>query len=75
MSFFDYMKGSVSLAGFDGFTDNMTKNYADSNYILHRDYSYLNTVNERLRDKIKEYRNKMNITFITPSLYDGCEMN
>ena len=66
---------SVSLAGFDGFTDNMTKNYADSNYILHRDYSYLNTVNERLRDKIKEYRDKMNITFITPSLYDGCEMN
>ncbi|WP_400249967.1 aldolase catalytic domain-containing protein [Methanomethylophilus alvi] len=62
--------GSISLAGFDGFTDDLEKNYIDKSFDLSKQYPYLSVVNERLTEKIKEYRNSMDIRFLTKSLYD-----
>lgn len=60
----------VSLAGFDGFKNDIDKNYIDSSFKLSDDFGYLSAVNERLTKKIVEYRKTMKINFVTESIYD-----
>ena len=60
----------VNLAGFDGFKNDIDKNYIDPSFKLSSDFSYLSAVNERLTKKIAEYRKTMTINFVTESIYD-----
>jgi len=61
---------SVSLAGFDGFTEKAESNYVDKGLDLARNYDYLSAVNTLLKKKLKEYRGDMKITFLTRSVYE-----
>ncbi len=61
----------INLAGFDGFTLSSTKNYYDN--FLEFDGHDLNDKvdkNKYIKDKISEFRKKININFITNSIYD-----
>jgi len=62
---------SVSLAGFDGFKEDMRANYVDKTFDLHSDFEYLLKLNETHAEKIKEFRKEMKIEFLTRSLYEG----
>lgn len=61
----------VYLAGFDGFEDNIDKNYIDKSFDLSKSFEYLSAVNRLLTKKIKEYRESMDIMFLTNSIYSG----
>ena len=61
---------SVSLAGFDGFSEKAEMNYVDKGLDLSKNFDYLSAVNALLKKKLKEYRGDLNITFLTRSLYE-----
>lgn len=60
----------VSLAGFDGFKKNSDKNYVDRSFDLSKSFDYLSAVNRLLAKKLKEYREDMDIIFLTESRYE-----
>jgi 4-hydroxy 2-oxovalerate aldolase len=62
---------SVSLAGFDGFTDRSEMNYIDKSFDLAKNFDYLSAVNVLLTKKLKEYREDLSIEFLTRSVYEG----
>ena len=62
---------SLTLAGFDGFTNNPEDNYVDAYFDFSKDYEYLSSVNKSMSLMISDYRKEMNITFLTKSLYNG----
>jgi len=62
---------SVSLAGFDGFTEKADTNYVDKSLDLSKTFDYLSAVNTLLRKKLKEYRDNMDVIFLTRSMYEG----
>ena len=61
---------SVSLAGFDGFTEKADANYVDKSFDLSKTFDYLSAVNTLLKKKLKEYREDLHITFLTRSIYE-----
>jgi len=62
---------SISLAGFDGFKEDLRSNYVDKSFDLYSDFAYLSALNVALTEKIKEYRKDIDVKFITRSLYEG----
>ncbi|MDR2866980.1 MAG: aldolase catalytic domain-containing protein [Methanomassiliicoccaceae archaeon] len=61
---------SVSLAGFDGFTEKAEQNYVDKSFDLSKNFSYLSAVNSLLGKKLKEYQRDLSIIFLTRSVYE-----
>jgi 4-hydroxy 2-oxovalerate aldolase len=62
--------GSISLAGFDGFTEKVELNYIDKSFDLSKNFDYLSALNRLLKKKMKEYRKDLNIVFLTKSMYE-----
>ena len=60
---------TVSLAGFDGFTEKADTNYVDKSFDLAKNFNYLSAVNTLLKKKLKEYCSDLNISFLTRSMY------
>jgi len=61
---------SISLAGFDGYKEDLQTNYVDKSFDLYSDFEHLLTLNKLLTKKIKEYRNDVDIKFLTESVYE-----
>lgn len=59
----------VILAGFDGFSLNLDKNFYDSNIKFVLDKNYVKDLNKFIEKNINEYKKKMSIITITPSKY------
>lgn len=65
---------SVALAGFDGFnTETADQNYYDSYMDFRPDNDKLSVINEAVRKKLPEFKEKLELFFLTPSLYDRGE--
>jgi hypothetical protein len=62
--------GAISLAGFDGFKEDLRLNYVDKSFDLYSDFEYLSTLNGLLAEKIKEFSKDMDIDFLTRSMYE-----
>lgn len=60
----------VTLAGFDGFKENLNENYVDSSLELPRDFTYLSSVNDCLTKKIQQFRRSLDLNFLTDSIYN-----
>jgi len=62
--------GPISLAGFDGFKEDLQLNYVDKSFDLYSDFEYLSALNGLLTEKIKEFSKDMSIDFLTRSIYE-----
>ena len=60
---------NVILAGFDGYSTNKDNNFYDDSIEFVLDKNYVMNLNSFIKKNIKEYKNKMNIETITPSMY------
>lgn len=60
----------VSLAGYDGFDDNLTENYYDNKMINIIDAEKINEINNSIISYLNRNKEYMEIEFITPSLYE-----
>ena len=61
---------SVTLAGFDGFSEKANENYYDDEMEISNNYERLSKVNKAIAKRIPCYREKMELTFLTPSIYE-----
>jgi len=59
----------ISLAGFDGFSANMTENYYNEYMEYAADIERLLMVNDAIKNKIKVLTSQIELNFITESLY------
>ncbi len=64
----------VCLAGFDGFSADVSSNYLDDSMQMVISQSKANDINELLTDAISHYSKLIEISFVTPSLYDNTEV-
>lgn len=62
---------SVTLAGFDGFGQEANESYYDGSLELSTDYKRLREINGAIAEKLPEFREQMEISFLTPSIYEG----
>ena len=62
---------SVVLAGFDGFGTRVNESYYDDGMELSTNYDRLAEVNAAIVKRIPEYKEKINLSFLTPSLYEN----
>lgn len=60
----------VVLAGFDGFSPQTEENFYDEYLELSADFQRLLQVNEAVKERIKQFREKLDIVFLTKSLYE-----
>lgn len=60
----------VVLAGFDGFSEDSRKNYYSDFMEFSVDYAYLTEVNAAIREKLPKLQASMDISFLTPSMYE-----
>lgn len=60
----------VLLAGFDGFSKDSRKNYYSDFMGFSVDYAYLTEVNASMREKLPKLQASMDISFLTPSMYE-----
>ena len=60
----------VALAGFDGFGSRINESYYDDVMELSTNYGRLSAVNQAIADRLPEFRTQMELTFLTPSLYE-----
>lgn len=60
----------VALAGFDGFGKQINESYYDDYMELSTNYSRLSQVNKALAQKLPEFKQRMELEFLTPSLYE-----
>lgn len=61
---------SVTLAGFDGFSESTEENYYDKYLDYVADYAHLSAVNKAIACSIAQFREKMTITFLTKTRYE-----
>lgn len=61
----------VNLAGFDGFLSQKDDNYYEDYMEFDADYDRLSKVNEAVKTFLSGMKDKIKITFITESLYEG----
>lgn len=61
---------NVFMAGFDGYAEKASDNFYEEYVELSADYERLVKVNYSLRKKINQMKGKLNISFVTPSLYE-----
>lgn len=59
----------ILLAGFDGYTNDNTENYADKHMILTTSNDTIKELNEGISKHLKKLHSKVKIEFITPSKY------
>lgn len=59
----------VYLAGMDGYKAD-TSNYAEERLVLNQSKDNAEAINKAMRNRIAELRKSLNISFITPSLYE-----
>lgn len=57
----------VTLAGFDGFTNDLDRNFYSNKVSYLLDKNYVEELNETMRTNIEKYREKMLIKSLTPS--------
>lgn len=63
---------SIALAGVDGYKiGNVEDLYCEESYNLSNDYTRLMEVNKQLTDKIRLMKEKLHISFLTKSVYEG----
>lgn len=60
---------NILLAGFDGFSTNVVKNYYDDFLKMSFDPERMQLTNQAISKKLAVYRNTMDVEFITDSLY------
>lgn len=65
----NYKVGQVFLAGFDGYAHDETQNYALHKMQVYRSKEVLDEMNKGMGNVIREYANKIKITFLTKSEY------
>ena len=63
----------VVLAGFDGFSKVSKKNYYSDFMEFSVDYEYLAEVNAAIKEKLPKLRECIDISFLTPSVYNSDE--
>lgn len=66
---------NLFLAGFDGFDSSNEKNYFDESIVNNEDTSRRKEKNCAMIKYFAETRKNINITFITPTIYDGGKKN
>lgn len=66
----DSNPASVVLAGFDGFSTKQSESYYDDGMELSTNFERLALVNAAISKRIPEYTTKLNLSFLTPSLYE-----
>lgn len=59
----------VTLAGFDGFGQEINQSYYDDSLELSTDYKRLSEINRAIADILPEFEQQMTISFLTPSIY------
>ena len=59
----------VALAGFDGFSIDSTKNYYDASLDMAGDPKRLAVVNRMIAESLRKYAGKLEMDFLTPSIY------
>lgn len=62
---------SVSLAGYDGFKDDEIRKYFENKMINESDYKRQTQMNKAMSAYFSELKKSMDITFITPTVYDS----
>ena len=62
---------SVTLAGFDGFGQEINQSYYIDSLELSTDYKRLAQVNKAIAAKIPEFQKVLNLSFLTPSRYNA----
>ena len=60
---------TLTMAGFDGFGEDVTNNYINPSYERDNPYDYFKKVNSLLKDKIREFSRRIPVKFITRSRY------
>lgn len=60
---------SVHLAGFDGFEVSSSANYSEGQLETSLDRETLHELNRQITQVVKEYRTKINLYFVTDSMY------
>ena len=60
---------SVSIAGLDGFSPIATENYVSENLINNAKVSEFDERNDIMSEEISKFSEKIDINFITPTLY------
>ena len=58
----------VNFAGFDGFSEKITDNYASDNLLNIRELEQLRCTNKLLRENLIEFKKSIKINFITKTL-------
>ena len=61
---------NVTLAGFDGFSEQTIENYYDEYMDFSTDYDKLKLINETVQKSVQEFRPKLKIDFLTESCYE-----
>ncbi len=59
----------VAIAGFDGFSEHKSENYAEEEMETGLDNDVLKEMNSQIKKVVEDYNNKLDIQFITESLY------
>lgn len=62
---------SVTLAGFDGFGSSVNESYYDDGLELSTNYKRLASVNRKIAGRIPLYRERIDLSFLTPSRYES----
>lgn len=65
----------LTLAGYDGFNYADAKNYFDESMANNINIEHQNEINQAVKEYFVQMRKTMNITFITPTIYDDGEEN
>ncbi len=60
----------VTLAGFDGFSEQNMENYYDEYMDFFADYEQLKMVNKTVKESVQAFRSQINIEFLTESCYE-----
>ena len=60
----------VTLAGFDGFSEQNMENYYDEYMDFFADYEQLKMVNKTVKESEQAFRSQINIEFLTESCYE-----
>lgn len=61
---------NILLAGFDGFSMDVHKNYYDHSYVMDVGTEYLEEMNAAIKSKIKQLKSQINLEFLTKSIYE-----
>jgi 4-hydroxy 2-oxovalerate aldolase len=64
-------KQKVYLAGLDGYSQNISENYAKNDMVMVANKKILKNINEGISKELLKIKNTLNLEFVTPSLYEN----